>query len=65
MRVIYLAHPLGAGADREENRRRADEVWMFGGRVSPGMAQEANEARRLGKRVRDFTWMGTLPPEAG
>lgn len=108
MRVIYLAHPLGSGPDRETNRlraakwfawvaasgiaviadwiilsgewaehpelraagmamnmelvARADEVWMFGGRISPGMAQEAEEARRLGKLVRDFTWMGTTPP---
>jgi hypothetical protein len=108
MRVIYLAHPLGSGPDRETNRAaaakwlahfvgngvaviadwiilsgewaelpekralgmaanmalvaRCDEVWMVGGRVSPGMKAEAEEARRLGKAVLDLTWMGALPP---
>lgn len=100
MKVIYVAHPLGHGEDRENNRRaaaewagwiaktfevaisadwivlsgvwaedmrelglatdmemvsRADEVWQVGPRVSPGMALEGDHARRLGKRVRDFT----------
>jgi hypothetical protein len=110
MRVVYLAHPLGAGPDREANRRsaarwltwaatvrrvaviadwitlsgeleetpgnrdlglafdlalvaRADEIWLVGGRVSPGMAIEEAEARRIGKPVVDLTNTGPLPPE--
>lgn len=109
MRVVYLAHPLGAGLDRERNREnaarwvawatlahgvavvadwivlagvlaetpanrvaglaadlelvgRADELWLVGGRISPGMALEAEEARRRGIPVVDFTRLGTLPP---
>lgn len=109
MRVIYCAHPLGGGADREQNRinasrwvawialtydvaviadwiilsghwdespanrargiaidlalvARCDEVWLVGGRVSAGMQQEADEARRLGKVVVDMTGLGALPP---
>lgn len=41
---------------------RCDEVWLVGGRVSPGMAQEANEAVRLGVPVRDLTALGIDPP---
>jgi hypothetical protein len=109
MRVVYLAHPLGAGAAREPNRRaaarwvawatrthavaviadwiilsgelpetpanhalglaadlalvaRADELWLVGGRVSPGMQMEADEARRRGIPVIDLTELGALPP---
>lgn len=112
MKVVYLAHPLGAGPEREDNRRRAarwvawatvhcgvavvadwivlsgeleetpgnrdlglacdlalvarcDEVWLTGGRVSPGMAMEAAEARKLGKPVLDLTHFGTTPPNWG
>jgi hypothetical protein len=109
MKVIYLAAPLGAGPDREQNRanaarwvawatrahavaviadwiilagelaetpanralgiasdlalvERCDEVWLVGGRISPGMEIEAAEARRLGKPVIDMTRLGPLPP---
>lgn len=100
MRVIYVAHRLGAGADREDNRRaasdwcgwiaktfrvaisadwivlsgvwdesmrelgiatdlemvsRADEVWLVGPVVSPGMMAEAMHGQRCGKTLRDFT----------
>lgn len=110
MRVVYVAHPLGAGPDRERNRAnasawcgrlgrelkvccvadwitlsgqwdeetgrelglrcdlaliaRCDEIWLTGGRVSPGMALELAEARRLGKLVRDFTPLGYDVPDA-
>ena len=100
MKCIYVAAPLGQGADRETNRAaaadwcgwiaetfnvaisadwvvlsgvwtedrrelglatdmemvsRADEVWQVGPRVSPGMALEGEQARKLGKTVCDFT----------
>lgn len=42
---------------------RCDEVWLVGGRVSPGMRIEADAARVKGIRVRDLTWMGAMPPE--
>lgn len=41
---------------------RCDEVWLVGGRVSPGMAMEAAKARELGKPVVDLTHLGALPP---
>ena len=109
MRVVYVAHPLGAGPDRERNRAnaakwcgelgrqfrvsvvadwitlsgqwdeetgrelglrcdlaliaRCDEIWLTGGRVSPGMGVELAEAVRLGKVVRDFTALGYEVPE--
>lgn len=108
-RVVYIAHPLGAGADREQNRRNAskwvawayrqgvapvadwiilsgeldetpenragglecdialvelcDEVWLVGGRVSPGMEIEAGHARLCLVPVIDKTALGPLPPE--
>lgn len=109
MRVVYLAHPLGAGLDRERNREnaarwvawatlahgvaviadwivlagvlaetpanrlagiaadlalvgRCDELWLVGGRVSPGMHLEAEEARQRGIRVVDLTRLGWAPP---
>lgn len=107
MKVVYVAHPLGMGEDREQNRRnaalwvawlaehygiapvadwivlsgvwpesmrelglkidlalieRCDEIWLVGGRVSPGMQIELEEARRLGKTVVDMTYLGALPP---
>lgn len=112
MKVIYLAHPLGAGPDREQNRAnaarwvawatrahavaviadwiilsgelaetpanralgiasdlaligRVDELWMVGGRISPGMEIEAARAREYGKPVVDLTHLGALPPEPG
>ncbi len=42
---------------------RCDELWLVGGRVSPGMQAEADEARRLGIPVVDLTALGALPPE--
>lgn len=107
MIVVYIAHPLGSGEDRETNRFNAqkwavrfaenygiapvvdwsvlagfwdeskreqgmsidlaliakvDEVWLCGGRISNGMAIEKAEAERLGKTVRDFTFLGYDPP---
>lgn len=106
-----MAHPLGAGPDRERNRKnaarwvawlastfgvaviadwivlsgewaetpenrdkglafdlalveRADEVWLVGGRVSPGMAMEASHASKLGKTVVDMTHLGYEAPTA-
>lgn len=38
--------------------RCADELWHFGGRVSPGMEEEASHARI----VRDLTFWGEHPP---
>ncbi len=109
MRVVYVAHPLGAGPDREANRAnaakwcgrlgreflvscvadwitlsgqwdeatgrelglrcdlsliaRCDEVWLVGGRVSPGMELEAARARQLGVSVRDLTGLGYAVPD--
>lgn len=108
MRVVYIAHPIGSGEDRERNRanaqkwcaylaerhgiapvadwillsgewtedkrelglsidkaliERCDEVWMVGGRVSPGMHIEAEHARCLGKTVLDLTGFGYAAPE--
>ena len=34
--------------------RRSDEVWVFGDSISPGMAREISEARRLRKFIRCF-----------
>lgn len=108
--VVYIAHPLGAGLDREANRvnaarwcawaactrgvapvadwiilsgeldespenrtlglacdvalvARCDEVWLVGGRVSPGMQAEADAARDLGIPVVDLTSLGYAAPE--
>jgi hypothetical protein len=110
-KVVYIAHPLGAGHDREQNREnaakwvawaatvrgvapvadwivlsgelteehrklglecdfaliaRCDELWLVGGRISPGMQLEADFARRvqIPKQVRvyDMTHLGALPP---
>jgi hypothetical protein len=41
---------------------RCDELWMCGGRVSPGMKLEADHARQHGIPVRDFTAIGYDPP---
>lgn len=109
MKVVYIAHPLGGGPDREENRARAsrwcawaarsrgvspvagwitlsgqwdesaenralgiacdvalvprcDELWLVGGRVSPGMEAEASAARAAGVPVVDLTDLGKEPP---
>lgn len=106
--VVYIAHPLGAGPDRERNREnaakwvawafrqgvspvadwiilsgelvetpqnraaglecdlslieRVDEVWLVGGRISPGMRLEADHALLHGKPIVDKTALGPLPP---
>lgn len=41
---------------------RCDELWLVGGRVSPGMAAEAEHARQHGVVVVDLTHMGEEPP---
>lgn len=41
---------------------RCDELWLVGGRVSPGMAIEAEAARKAGVKVVDLTHLGLLPP---
>ena len=109
MIVVYIAHPLGSGPDREKNLanaakwvawaaeqgvapiadwivlasqweettgnrergiaidlelvKRCDEIWLCGGRVSPGMAQELHEATLHGAKVRDFTHLRWEVPE--
>jgi hypothetical protein len=106
MKVVYIAHPLGAGEDREANRARAsrwvawsatqgvapvadwiilsgqwdeslrglgleidkalitrcDELWLVGGRVSPGMRVESDAAIEAGLPVRNLTGLGPEPP---
>lgn len=39
--------------------KRCDEVWLVGGRVSPGMKVESD----AGRLVRDLTSLGPEPPE--
>lgn len=41
---------------------RCEEVWLVGGRVSPGMQTEADVARSVGIKVVDLTNLGALPP---
>lgn len=108
MRVVYIAHPLGHGDDREQNRanaarwcawaatqkdvapvadwivlsgvlseaegrergllidrvliERCDEMWLTGGRVSPGMKIEIEHAKACGLTVIDLTEMGYEAP---
>lgn len=109
MKVVYIAHPLGAGDDRERNRAnaaawvaylaaqhdiapvadwiilsghwsedhrdrglaidialiaRCDELWLVGGRISPGMAVEAAHAREHGLPIVDLTHLGYAAPVA-
>lgn len=37
MKVVYVAHPLGGGPDREANRQRASRwvAWIARGRIAP------------------------------
>jgi hypothetical protein len=42
---------------------RCDEVWLVGGRISPGMAIEALTAQELSIPVLDLTGLGELPPD--
>lgn len=105
--VVYIAHPLGNGPDREQNRANAakwcawaalacgvapvadwiilsgewdesrrelglecdaaliskcDELWLVGGRISPGMQFEADIARKLAVPVIDMTHLGYEVP---
>lgn len=41
---------------------RCDELWLCGGRISPGMQLEADHARQHSIPVRDFTAIGYAPP---
>lgn len=41
---------------------RCDELWLVGGRISPGMSAEAGRAHQHGKRVYDLTRLGYEPP---
>ncbi len=43
---------------------RCDEVWLVGGRVSRGMAQERDAAHAAGRLVVDMTGLGDEPPGA-
>ena len=43
---------------------RCDEIWLVGGRVSRGMAQERDAMAAAGKTVVDLTDLGHEPPEA-
>lgn len=63
----------GQWSETEENRarglaidvtlvKRCDEVWLVGGRVSSGMAIEADAAREAGILVVDKTSLGPEPP---
>lgn len=42
---------------------RCDEIWLVGGRISPGMQTELDHAIEHGKIVVDLTHLGTLPPK--
>lgn len=109
MKLVYVAHPLGTGPDRDANRLRAirwvkwvaslghapvadwiiyaqmwddshidqaltidvalvarcDEVWLCGGRVSPGMIVEREAAHQNLVHVVDQTHLGDEPPPDG
>lgn len=41
---------------------RCDEIFLVGGRVSPGMAAEVDVAVRAGLEVLDLTALGPEPP---
>lgn len=41
---------------------RCDEIWLVGGRVSPGMQVEVDHAKHHGKPVVDLTEMGYAAP---
>lgn len=41
---------------------RCDEIWLTGGRISPGMSIELDHARKHGKIERDLTSMGYEAP---
>jgi len=43
---------------------RCDEVWLVGGRISPGMSIEADHGRAHGVKIVDLTHLGPTPPEA-
>lgn len=107
MKIVYIAHPLGNGSDREKNRanasrwcvwallrqkvcpvadwivlsgvldesfrepaldadfaliERCDELWLVGGRISPGMALEKVKAENSGVTVVDLTHLGYEAP---
>jgi hypothetical protein len=42
---------------------RCDEVWLVGGSISPGMAEEALAAQELSIPVIDLTDLGLYPPD--
>ena len=41
---------------------RCDELWLVGGRVSPGMSLERDHALNIGVKVVDMTMLGEFPP---
>lgn len=66
---IVLAGVLSEAEGRERGLmidctliERCDEIWLVGGRVSPGMAIELNHARHFGLTVLDLTGMGYEAP---
>jgi len=42
---------------------RCNELWLVGGRISPGMAIEAEHAKKRGRTVVDLTHLGEESPE--
>lgn len=44
---------------------RCDELWLVGGRISPGMGLEMEHAKKCGVTVRDLTEVGYEFPAAG
>jgi hypothetical protein len=66
---IVLSGVLSEEQGREQGLKidcalleRCDEVWLCGGRVSPGMQVEADHARKAGIPVCDLTAMGYEAP---
>lgn len=46
----------------EEVVRRCDQLWLCGGRISPGMQREKNAAMQAKRKIFDLTSFGSEPP---
>lgn len=55
------AHRARGMAMNKATLVRTDGIWLFGGRISSGMADECDTAREHGVCVHDFTWLGDEP----